>query len=281
MLKLIVHADDFGLSQRINEGIRQAHCEGILTSTSLMANGAEFNHAIEICREMPTLDVGVHLTLVEERPILGAHTVPSLVDPDGKFHRHATILTKHYLRGKVCLDQVRLELDAQIRKVVSHGVRVTHLDGHQHAHMLPQILRITVDLARQYGIPYVRYPSERLGLYMLKEKGAIARTLQLLALNFLSLLGRSASVQRTDHFVGFYFGGRLNKGNLLKVIEHLPRTGTCELMCHPGADDPETTHAHWGYRWPDELHALLDQEVTDSLRRRAVQLISYRELSGS
>jgi predicted glycoside hydrolase/deacetylase ChbG (UPF0249 family) len=111
---------------------------------------------------------------------------------------------------------------------------------------------------------------------MLTRRGALFRLPQLLGLNFLSFLGRHASVQRTDHFVGFFFGGKLNKENLLTVIRNLPGTGTCELMCHPGFDDPGTSHTHWGYRWPDELDALVDPEIADALRRKAVQLISYR-----
>jgi hopanoid biosynthesis associated protein HpnK len=281
MLKLVVHADDFGLSEPINDGILKAHRNGVLTSASLMANGRGFEHAVSICRQVPTLDVGVHLTLVEERPVLDAPSVTTLVDENGRFHRRATVLAQRYFRRKISIEQVHSELDAQIRKVLSHGIRVTHLDGHQHAHMLPRILRVTVDLARRYGIRFLRFPAEQVALYMLAKREAFTRLPQLAGLNFLSFLGRNASIRRTDHFVGFFLGGKLNKANLLRVIQHLPRRGTCELMCHPGIDDPQPTHAHWGYRWAEELDALLDREVAEALRRRPVQLTSYRELLDS
>jgi hopanoid biosynthesis associated protein HpnK len=281
MLRLIVHADDFGLSQPINEGIRLAHAQGIVTSTSLMANGAAFEHAINICLDTPTLDVGIHLTLVEDRPVLPADTVPSLVDGTGRFHRHATVLARQYLTGKICLEHVRAELEAQIERVMDYGVRITHLDGHQHAHMLPQILRITIELARKYGIAHVRSASERMRSYMLWGGGGLTRLPQLLGLNALALLGRDASSRHIDHFVGFFFGGKLTKSNLLTLIKNLPQTGTCELMCHPGFDDPTSAHVHWGYRWSEELRALVDMDVIRSLGERDVELISYRHLMQS
>jgi predicted glycoside hydrolase/deacetylase ChbG (UPF0249 family) len=100
-------------------------------------------------------------------------------------------------------------------------------------------------------------------------------------LNALALLRRDASSRHIDHFVGFFFGGRLTKNNLLTVIKNLPQTGTCELMCHPGFDDPTSAHVHWGYRWSEELRALVDMDVIRSLGERDVKLISYRHLMHS
>jgi hopanoid biosynthesis associated protein HpnK len=279
MLKLLVHADDFGLSEQINTGILQAHLHGILTSTSLMANGAAFDHAMSICQSVSTLDVGIHLTLVEEQPILDTESVPSLVNEEGRFHRHATTFTKKYFMGKICLREVRNELEAQIRKVINRGVSVSHLDSHQHLHMLPQILRITVELARQYGIPAIRLPRERVRSYMLPGKGTIARFLQLVGLNLFCYLGRHADVRRTDHFVGFFYGGNLHKQHLHTVLQHLPHTGTCELMCHPGFDDPNTRYGHWQYHWSDELNALLDPAIASFLKSQGIRLISYHQLT--
>ena len=279
MPKLIVHADDFGLSEQINEGILQAHLHGILTSTSIMANGAAFEHAMSICRSVPSLDVGIHLTLVEEQPVLDASTLLSLVNVDGRFHHHIAEFMKRYCTGRISLREVRSELDAQIRKVMNRGVSVSHLDSHQHIHMLPCIWRITAELAMEYGIPAIRFPRERVRAYMLKQRGAISRVLPLLVLNCFCWLGRHTRALRTDHLVGFFFGGNLHKDNLQEVLRHLPRTGTCELMCHPGFDDPKTRYSHWGYHWVDELHALIDQEIVEELQRKGVQVISYRQLA--
>jgi hopanoid biosynthesis associated protein HpnK len=279
MCRLIVHADDFGLSERVNEGILYAHRHGILTSTSLMANGYAFEQAIDICRAIPTLDVGIHLMLVEGPPILSADTVPSLVGAAANLHQHAKIFTKKYFRGQIRLREVRDELEAQIIRVMSQGVSISHLDSHQHLHMLPQILRMTVELAKAYGIPAIRFPYERVHLYMLKGKEAVSRGFQLLVLNMFCRLGRKAIRLRTDHFTGFFFGGHLHKQHLQELLCYLPPTGTCELMCHPGLDDPYTRYGHWGYHWSDELGALIDPEVADWLQQKGVQLISYRQLA--
>jgi len=278
MLRLIVHADDFGLSEAINDGILRSHREGILTATSLMANGDAFDHAVELCRRSPALDVGVHLTLVEERPLLDPDAVSSLVGADGRFHRHATVLARRYFSGRLCLDQVRKELDAQIRLVLSRGIRPTHLDSHQHAHMLPHLLRVVTELAREHDIPHVRYPAEKPTWYMVTTPYRARRALELLGMSALCLFGRRAPVRRTDHFVGFYFGGDLGTHNLRLIINSLPRTGTCELMCHPGLPDPETRHAHWGYHWQEEFEALVDPAIAVLIRSRDIALISFRDL---
>src|SRR4051794_14595620 len=146
MLKLIVNADDLGLCEAVNEGIVQAHQNGIVTSASIMANGSAFDHAIRLCKLVPSLDLGVHLTLVEEEPLRQASTIPSLIDGGGRIHPDATIFAKKYVSGAIRLSEVWSELDAQIQKVVSRGVSVSHLDSHQHVHALPQILRIVREL---------------------------------------------------------------------------------------------------------------------------------------
>jgi hopanoid biosynthesis associated protein HpnK len=279
MYRLIVHADDFGLSERVNEGILQAHRHGILTSTSLMANAPAFEQAVKICQAVATLDVGIHLTLVEEPPLLSAAAVPSLVGAAGKLHPHARVFTKKYFRGQIRLREVRDELEAQIKRIMSHGVSISHLDSHQHVHMLPDVLRITVELATVYGIPAIRLPYERVQLYMLEGTRAVSRICQLLVLNTFCRLGRQTIPLRTDYFHGFFFGGHLHTRNLQQLLRSLPPTGTGELMCHPGADDPDTHYGHWGYHWSDELAALINPEVAELLGQKGVQLISYRQLA--
>lgn len=275
---LIVHGDDFGLTEKVNEGILKAHQHGILTSTSLMANGAAFEHATNICQTAPTLDVGIHLTLVEEEPILEADTLPTLTTPGGKFHHHANDFVKKFLLGRICQEEVRRELEAQISRIINKGIRVSHMDSHQHLHMLPGIRPIVMNLARKYNIKAIRIPSERLDAYMLNEIGCLSRIPQLLALKWLSLIKRNSAIIHTDHFLGFFYAGKLNKANLKKILQHLPKTGTCELMCHPGCDDQNSQYRHWRYHWSDELNALSDKEVIDTIKRNKIQLTSYGQL---
>lgn len=278
MLKLIVNADDLGLSEAVNEGILEAHLNGILTSASVMANGVAFEHAIRLCRSVPSLDVGIHLTLVEEEPLSAATATSTLVDAGGRLHRHASIFTKKYVAGKIHLQDVWSELEAQIKKVLSRGIEISHLDSHQHLHMLPQIRHITIALANKYNIPAIRVPREHLRPYMLRRAGGISRLCQLFVLNAFCQLGRKTPARRTDHFVGFFFGGNLHKENLHTVLQSLPTSGTCELMCHPGLDDQHTLYGHWHYNWSAELDALTDQKIVEFIRQKDIQLTSYRDL---
>jgi hopanoid biosynthesis associated protein HpnK len=279
-LDLIVHADDFGISSAVNAGILEAHREGILTSTSIIASGEAFDEAIAIAKANDSLDVGIHLTLAEEKPILPADAIPSLIGADGHFHRHATVFAGRYLRSKISLDDVRRELDAQIRKVLAANVRISHLDGHQHLHMLPGILRITMELAHSYNIPRVRLPREKIKPYMLRKAAALPRVAQLAVLNRIASSGKRLFSVTTDHFAGFYHGGALSTQNLLQVVASLPSKGTCELMCHPGVGGAEASHGHWQYSWADELAALKSSDVAAALKARGVRLISWKDLPG-
>jgi chitin disaccharide deacetylase len=279
MLKLIVNADDLGISEAVNEGILEAHLNGILTSASVMANGVAFEHAMRLCRSIPSLGLGIHLTLVEEAPLLSAAAIPSLVDRGGRLHRDATTFMRKYVAGKIHLQDVWSELEAQIRKVLSQGIEISHLDSHQHLHMLPQIRDITIALANKYNIPAIRVPREHLRPYMLRRAGGISRLCQLFVLNAFCRLGKKMPARRTDRFVGFFFGGNLHKENLHKLLQSLPISGTCELMCHPGMEDPTTRYSHWGYHWSEELSALTDPEIPKILRRQRIDLISYRQLA--
>jgi len=277
-LRLIVNADDFGLSERVNEGIVQAHRLGILTSASLIASGEAFEHAIALTKASPTLDIGVHLTLIEERPMTSPDVVPTLVNGNGRLHPHALAFVRRYFLGRISLDQVRHELDAQIGSIVSRGVKVSHLDGHQHLHMLPGVRRIVGELARKYAIPSIRYPKETPRTYMLKEPGSVRRILQMLLLNSFCAIARTSDAMRPDQFCGFFYGGRLSKENLINVLDHLPANGTCELMCHPGLDDSAARYSHWGYRWQEERDALMDGEIRNYLEAKHIRLISYNDL---
>ena len=279
MLKLIVNADDLGLCEAVNEGIAEAHLNGIVTSASIMANGSAFDHAIRLCQSVPSLDLGIHLTLVEEEPLREASTIPSLVGAGGKLHPHATTFMKKYISGGIRVREVWSELEAQIQKVLSQGISVSHLDSHQHLHALPHIRRISIELAKKYNIPAIRVPSERLRSYMLKTAKSASRVPQLLAVNAFSWLGKNLPLGGPDHFVGFFFGGNLHKENLQTLLQYLPPVGTCELMCHPGKKGSETTYGHWGYRWSEELSALMDPEIFNILRQKSIQLISYRDFA--
>lgn len=276
--RLIVHADDYGISESVNNGICLAHQEGILTSSSIMASGAAFEHGVDLLRRNPSLDVGIHLTLIEESPLLPKGMIPSLVGEDGLFFDHATTFIKKYLAGRIRLSQIRKELEQQIRKVLDAGIAISHLDSHQHIHALPGIRSTIIELAEEFGITAVRLPSERFQRYMFRDAGSISRLGQLLVLKAFCSIGSWKRIKSPDYFVGFYFGGKVTHRNLLTILESLPADGVCELMCHPGMPEEENRYAHWGYRQSDELEALLKPEIAQLLKEKGVTLVSYKEL---
>jgi hopanoid biosynthesis associated protein HpnK len=268
---LIVNADDFGIAEAVNDGIVAAHDRGIVTSASVMATGPAFEHAVALARSRPRLAVGVHLVLTEHAPLAGS-SVPSLTDANGRFPRHATALARRQLRRRAVAADVRRELDAQIRRVREAGLAITHLDGHQHVHVLPGIAQIVAELAAQHRIAAVRYPVERVRGYMLRSAKNLKRLAEQVALRLICARSPLAPLRRSDDFVGFYFGGRLDERNLTTVLETLPRDGTVELMCHPG--DERMHAADWSYGWAAERDALTSPRIRALLAARGVQLIA-------
>jgi len=273
--RLIVNADDFGIAEAVNRGIAEAHDRGIVTSASIMATGQGFEHAVALARERPKLGIGVHLVLTEQRPLAGAH-VPTLVGPDGRFAPHAVEFAGRQLGARVSLRDVKVELDAQIRRVRATGLVVTHLDGHQHVHVLPGVARVVAELAAAHGIAAVRYPAERFRAYMLRSPRGLKRLAGQAAVTACCAASPLRDLQHSDDFVGFYFGGRLDESNLRIVLDDLPPGRTIELMCHPGQEDMRAEG--WQYAWAAELAALTSPRVRELLTARRVELISHRDL---
>ncbi len=280
MLKLIVNADDFGLSEKVNSGIADAFSDGILRSTSLMAGGRAFDHAVSLAGRLPELGVGIHLTLVEEPAIADAHLVPSLLGENGRLHKSAGIFAARYAAGRIKGSEIRKELEAQILKVKAAGIDISHIDSHQHLHMLPGIFQTVLDLAGKHNIKAVRIPREKPAGHMWVHPEMLPRFIQMLVLNTCCKMAGPPPLVSPDRFVGFFYSGQLTVANLKKTLPHLPDHGTCELICHPGEKDPDSPYRHWGYAWEKELAALLDPEIADWIATRSISLCSYRDLAG-
>ena len=268
-LKLIVNADDFGISEAVNRGIAEAHDHGIVTSASLMATGVAFEHAVELARSRPRLAVGVHLVLTEHAPLTGAGA-RSLVGPDGNLVPHVAQLMRRTLQRSIAPAEVRAELAEQIRKVRSAGIAISHLDGHQHAHVLPGVARVVAELAAEHGIAAIRYPAERVRPYMLRHARRLAEQA---VLSLFCVSSPLKPLRRSDEFVGFYFGGRLDETNLTTVLAGLPAAGTVELMCHPGDEHMQPTE-QWQYAWAAERDALTSPRIRELVAARGLQLVS-------
>lgn len=281
MRRLIVNADDFGLHAAVNRGILTAHTEGIVSSTSLMAGGAAFDDAVRIARHCPQLGVGVHLTLVGASPLLPVAEVSSLLDEAGDFYGSYPLFIKRFLRGKIRLAEVERELAAQIDRVRMAGIQPSHLDSHQHLHVLPGIGGLVLDLARRFSIRAIRIPAEPVA-FIGATPATVGRLVGRGGLTMLANLFRqhaaAAGIRTSDHFYGMLAGGQLTEPAILAILRRLP-PGESELMTHPGFADESLADAfRWDYQWDAERQALTAPAVRALLAERQIRLISFREL---
>ena len=275
MRALVVTADDVGLHPGMTLGSVKAHDEGIVTACSVVANGRAFAHAVELLRDRPRLDIGVHLTLVGERPLSPPEGIRSLVDRRGAFLRDFRAFTKRYLLGGIVAAEVEEELRRQIERLLDAGLNVIHANSHQHLHVLPRIFEIVVRLADEYGIGFVRIPYEPTAVRRL--------SLRSLQIGILNGIGRRArrrldSIRTADRTVGILDAGRLTAERLVRILQDVE--GTTELVCHPGIDDSALTAEYdWGYGWDREIEALCDVRVRGELQAGGISLTSFSALN--
>jgi predicted glycoside hydrolase/deacetylase ChbG (UPF0249 family) len=239
---LVVNADDLGLTVGVNDGIFDAHDRGIVTSASMFANGPATPDAIARGRSRPSLGVGVHLTLVDGVPTLPPARVPTLLHGDLGFHSSWKPFIVGCLLGRIALNEIERELAAQVDRIRSEGLRVTHLDTHKHVHAFPPIFAIVVRLANRFQIPVVRLPYERWSpVWGDLRKRMVARRQSFLNLAMLPWTRRNyrtaaAHGIRTPHFIGRTHTGVMSAEALVATIRRL-RPGVTELMVHPGHID--------------------------------------------
>lgn len=278
--KLIVNADDFGLTSAINTGIVEAHRKGIVTSTSMVAGGRAFEEACQLARENSGLDLGVHLTLDEEVPVSVTRQVPSLVGSDGKLHPRGRLIAR-LLRGKIAIEEVEAEWSAQIKKCLDRGMAISHLDSHGHIHAFPSLLAVAEKLRSTFQIPAMRKPGENVLVPggRAGAAGYVKKVLVDMSVAWSFGLRGYARGHWPDHFLGLAASGSLDKESFWHLMERT-REGVNELMTHPGHADRETIerYGYWGYHWEEELDALKLSEVErERLRVMGVDLTSYKQ----
>ncbi len=281
MKYLIVNADDYGLDEDINQAIVLAYRQGIVTSTTILANGEAFFPGVNGLRENPGLGVGVHLTLVNGNPLSSPEDIPTLINDNGKFFGSYQEFLPRFLAGKIKLKEIRIEWAKQISHVKNQGINVTHIDSHQHLHVFPGINKVALELARDFGIRKIRMPQEKMMFF----GGAVPSLGRLLARNTLSsvsMLSKFYFSKRNmlvpEHFYGMLWGGHLSQPRLETIIRHLPE-GTSEIMTHPGLSSGALDHKLlWGYHWEEELAALTSPEVKSLIEQQQIKLIDYQGL---
>lgn len=261
MRQLVVNADDFGFTRDVNQGIVEAHRNGILTATTLMAPGDAFDDAVRLARENPTLDVGCHLVLVGS---------PGFAPTVAKLLRNV-LLNRVDIYG---------ELSAQVTRICDAGIRPTHLDTHKHTHLIPQVLDAVVRISEEFKIPWVRRPFD-----FPMTPGGIGLAKRVVSGSFGMVRGRMQRVlvqhgcKWTDHFAGFKITGAYHAADLVALIRALPE-GSTEFMCHPGrcTDELRSAKTRLKESREQELRALTAKEVRAALSEAGVELVSYRNL---
>lgn len=278
---LIVNADDFGLHTEINKGIIKGHKEGFITSTSLMPSAPAFDEAVELAKDCPNLGIGIHLTLVGGVVTCSDNNkVSSLVDAQGLFLDNYLEFSKRYYAGGVKTSELELELRNQIEKALATGLNITHIDSHQHTHVLPGVNNIVIKLCEEYGIKRLRVPREPYTFTGGFSTG-IGRFIGRAGLSFCAQL-LSVKLDNSYKYPGCFFGmlagGNLNGRLVANILTALPE-GTSEIMTHPGFSNQILGKVFpWHYHWEQELAAYLSLDNKKLLKDNKIKLINFGEL---
>jgi len=287
--RLIVNADDFGLTQGVNRAIVEAHSQGIVTSSTLMANGRAFDDAVRRAASATGLSVGCHVVLVDGSPVFKKNrTATTLLNEkfdDGRFYDSLNGFALRLLRGRINLDDIESEAAAQIRKLQAAGIVVSHLDTHKHTHILPRVLRPLLRAASACGVRAMRNPFGPVHVSVVASRPRLwKRFSQVTVLNRLDKSFRkavaAAGMRTPDGTVGIVATGAMDIPLFKSIVNSLPE-GTWELVCHPGYNDAELAGIRTRLRDSrvQELQLLTSPEAREVLAQSGVQLTSYHELA--
>jgi hopanoid biosynthesis associated protein HpnK len=285
--RLILNADDFGLTTGVNRAIAEAHERGVVTSATLMAGGAAFADAAQRAAQLPRLSVGCHVVLLDGAPVLPASDLPTLAPGGARLRNSLADFWLAALRGRVDAAEVERETTAQIRKLQAAGIQVTHVDAHKHAHLLPQVLAPVLRAALACGVAAVRNPFGPLRAlalaHLVRRPRLWRRTTEFGVLRAFAERFRrevaAAGMTTTDGSFGVIGTGALDAALFESIIGCIPE-GTWEFVCHPGYNDSELAQVRTRLRDSRvrELEVLTAGATRAVLERCGVELISYRDL---
>jgi len=279
--RIIINADDFGLSEGINKAVEQAHTDGVLTSTTIMANMPAAEEAVKIAKKLPNLGVGVHLNLFKGRPLSKDSCLDCLLNKDGRFALSRFKLSLLSMCIHRIRNAIRTELAAQIQWVIDRGLAPTHLDSHKHIHSFPAIFPIVCELAGRFKIAAIRFTFEPIAVSQMpwpltskdgRRRAAKAR--------------RSAKINRiqnphflkTDALLGIAHMGRID-ANFFKAITLYNSAATSEVMTHPSlAEDGGTGQNKLLHQQKIELEALCSKRTRQYFKDAAIKLVHYGNL---
>ena len=280
MRRLIINADDFGLTAGVNRAVVELHEERVLTSATLMARAAATDEAIELALRFPLLGVGCHVVLVDGEPVLPAAEIPSLTDRQtGWFHPKPGSFLRQLIFGRIRAAEIEAEAAAQIALLQGRGLTLTHIDTHKHLHMFPAVLRPLLRAARAAGIRAVRNPFEPAWSRRATPAASLFRRIEVNMLRQLEPAFRRIVAQEgfatTDGALGVLATGTLDEATLHSVLRKIP-AGTWELVTHPGYSDNDLAKAHTRLRQSRETER---QALLEVAKIEGLALINFAQLA--
>ncbi|MEK6324379.1 MAG: hopanoid biosynthesis-associated protein HpnK [Acidobacteriota bacterium] len=283
--RLIVNADDFGISDEVNEAVIRAFKEGVLTSTSLMVTGSAFEKAVKLASENPGLAIGIHLVTVVGKSVLTHSEIPTLVDEQGNFSNNPTMAGVKYYFSPQARRELRKELAAQFEKFHSTGLPLSHIDGHVHLHVHPVIFNAALELAVKYGARRMRVPFEERQLALAFDRGSILQK-TVHALLFGGLARHMKKNLRTRGFTfpervyGNLQSGRMSERYFLYALDNLSAEAT-EIYFHPAVYADDRLLNSGERQCLIEFEALTSKRVKERMQALGIKLTNYFELEAS
>lgn len=269
--RLIVNADDFGLSPSVNAAVIRAHAEGILTTASLMVNEPGFDEAVKLARDNPRLGVGLHLTLLMGHATLPPEKIPGLVNLRGEFNNSAVGGGMNYFFRRSLREPLRAEIQAQFDKFHATGLTLDHVNSHLHLHLHPVIFKILMEDADKHRIRHLRLTRDCLSRSRRMAGGRwFYRASHATIYEWLSRRARKPLRQRGIKHAQITFGllqdSRVDEEYVLKLLPGLP-AGDSELYSHPSLD-----------KFKHEFDALVSPRVRKLVNQLGIRLIRYQDL---
>jgi chitin disaccharide deacetylase len=277
--RLIVTADDFGAAREVNDAVEIAHRSGVLTATSLMVTAPAAADAVARARRIPTLRVGLHVVLVEGRPMLPASQLKHLVDEDGAFRSDMAALGTIIACRREARDQAAAEITAQFEAFRATGLPLDHCNAHKHFHLHPVIGALIAAIGARFGLRAARVPVEPAGVLRKVERSRPSPALLMRPFaHHLRRRFRAAGILVPDQVFGLLWSGHMTKQRLLGLIRNLP-DGLSEIYLHP-ATGPYPGSAP-GYGYCEEMAALVSEEVVAASRETSLRLGGFADFLGS
>lgn len=231
--EIIFSADDFGLTESVNEAVERAHRDGVLTQASLMVAAPAATDAIERARRLPDLRVGLHLVLVEGDSMLGHAALPTITDAEGRFGSDQVARGFRYFASPAARRELAAEIRAQFAAFLKSGLILHHADCHKHMHMHPTVAALMIRIGREFGLRRIRVPAEPPDVLAAcgDSPGLVARTTYLWS-RVLRSQARHAGLASADHVFGIRRSGHMTSEYVATLLENLP-PGCSEIYFHP------------------------------------------------